>query len=109
MFFLVIGEDKPDALALRHRVRVAHLDYVFGDVSPVILLGGSAFLDEAGGDMAGSWFLLEAPDREALQIFLDNDPYARAGVFARVVVRCLSDVSFRVARLRDRINHHYPG
>ena len=43
-------------------------------------------LDEAEG-MAGSMFILEAPDRAAVEAFTAADPYSQAGLFGQVEIR----------------------
>ena len=69
--------------------REAHLAYVREHIAMVKLAG--ALLDEAD-NMAGSLFIMDAPDRAAVEAFSAADPYQQAGVFGRVDVR-----GFRVA------------
>lgn len=81
--------DKPNSLDLRMATREAHLAYVREHLAMVKLAG--ALLDEAD-NMAGSLFVMDAPDRAAVEAFNAADPYQQAGVFDRVEVR-----GFRVA------------
>ena len=83
MFFVLIAIDKENALALRTQTRNAHLDYA--KATGVVRLGGP-FLD-ARGDMAGSMIIFEAADMDAAKEWAANDPYAKAGLFAKSEIR----------------------
>lgn len=76
-------EDKPDSLALRQETRPSHLEYLGGGFD---LKGGGPLINE-NGEMCGSLIILEAPDRAAAEAFAANDPYNKAGLFARVSVQ----------------------
>jgi len=83
MLFAVICEDKPGALELRKANRPAHLAYL--EESGVVAQAG-AFLDAA--DLpCGSLVILEAEDLAAAKAWAAGDPFALAGVFAKVEVR----------------------
>lgn len=75
-------EDKPDSLELRQATRPAHVEYL-GQFD--ITVAGP--LLDADGNMCGSCIFLEAPDRAAAEAFAANDPYNKAGLFARVSVQ----------------------
>jgi uncharacterized protein len=80
MRFALITRDRPAALHIRMDTRAAHLDYIAS--TGVVEMAGP-FLDEAG-QMCGSLIILELPDLAAAQHWADNDPYAKAGLFATV-------------------------
>jgi hypothetical protein len=82
--FVLMCIDRPGALDLRLATREAHLAYVRERLSMVKLAGP---LLDAAGEMAGSMFILEAPDQAAVEAFNAADPYQRAGVFERVEAR----------------------
>jgi uncharacterized protein YciI len=82
--FALICFDRPNALDLRIATREAHLAYV-GQHRAMLKVAGP-MLDEAGG-MAGSMFILEAPDRAAVEAFTAADPYSLAGLFGQVEIR----------------------
>lgn len=63
--------------------RQAHLDHLRAYGEHVTLAG--PLLAEDGG-MAGSLLVLDFDGRAALEAFLRNDPYGKAGLFASVVV-----------------------
>jgi hypothetical protein len=66
-------------------VREAHLAYT-RTLPPGFIRMAGPFLDEAG-EMCGSLFIFEAPDRAAIEAYLAKDPYVTGGVFASVEVR----------------------
>ena len=78
--YALICTDKADHLPLRVANRDAHLAYLRD--SGVATQAGP-FLD-AEGRMSGSLVVIEVADRAAAADWADNDPYARAGLFAKV-------------------------
>jgi uncharacterized protein YciI len=82
MHFVIMAFDKENSLELRVKTREAHLAYL--KEAGAIRLGGP-FLD-AKGDMKGSLVILEAPDMDAAKKWAANDPYAKAGLFARTTI-----------------------
>lgn len=73
--------DKAGSLDVRMGAREAHLAYVGANREMVKVAG--PYLDEAG-QMAGSMFILEAPDKAAVEAFSAADPYRLAGLFDHV-------------------------
>jgi uncharacterized protein len=82
--FLLFCVDKPNSLDLRMATREAHLAYV-GERLDVIKVGGPMTDDDGG--MAGSFLILDLPDRAAAEAFTAGDPYNKAGLFERVDVK----------------------
>ena len=81
--FLLTCIDRTDAGDLRSRTRAAHLDYL--KTAPISMrIAGPIFDDQ--GQMMGSHFVLEAQDRAAVEQFTADDPYGRAGLFARTEI-----------------------
>jgi hypothetical protein len=80
MLFVIAAVDRPDSLALRMATRAAHFEYAHA--TGVVRLGGP-FLNDAG-EMIGSLIIIEAPDLESARRWQTGDPYAKAGLFARV-------------------------
>ena len=78
MLFVLTAMDRNDAGGLRQATRAAHFDYV--RETDVLKLGGP-FLDQ-DGNMIGSLIIFEADNVEAAKIWAENDPYAKAGLFA---------------------------
>lgn len=83
MLFVLAATDRPDSLELRIATRPAHFEYA--KATNCIKLGGP-FLD-AKGDMAGSMIVFEAADMDAAKAWAANDPYAKAGLFAKSEIR----------------------
>ncbi len=84
MLFAAICLDKPGYLDLRLSTRAAHLEFL-GAHSARVKLGGP-FLD-AEERPIGSLLILDCPDLTAARALLDEDPYAKAGLFASVEVK----------------------
>jgi uncharacterized protein YciI len=82
--FVLACFDKPNSLDLRMATREAHLAFVHEQAALVKVAG--PMLDEADG-MAGSLFILDAPDRAAVTAFNAADPYQLAGLFGQVEIR----------------------
>jgi uncharacterized protein len=83
MLFAITALDRENSLELRMATRAAHFDYA--RATGAVKLGGP-FLNE-NGDMMGSLIIIEALDIAAAQAWQRNDPYAKAGLFARAEVR----------------------
>lgn len=87
MQFLVLGYDgtDEDAPARRQAARPHHL--ALGDelVADGSLWYGTALLDE-DGNMVGSMYCVDFPDRAALDEWLEREPYMTGGVWQRVEV-----------------------
>jgi len=80
MLIALIAHDKPGYLQVRKDNRADHLAYV--SETGVVSQAGP-LLDE-NGEMAGSLVILDVTDMAAAQDWADNDPYAKAGLFAKV-------------------------
>lgn len=80
MLIALIAHDKPGALQVRKDNCADHLAYIesTGAVSQA-----GPLLDE-NSDMAGSLVILDVTDMAAAKVWAENDPYAKAGLFARV-------------------------
>jgi uncharacterized protein YciI len=84
MLYALICNDKTDHLQLRLDTRTAHLEYLdsLGDR----LKFAGPFLG-ADAKPNGSLVVIEASDLPAARKLADNDPYAKAGLFASVDIR----------------------
>ena len=88
MVFALMAWDKPGALPIRLDNRPDHLAYL--DSTGVVQKAGP-FLDP-DGQPCGSLIVLDVPDMAAAQAWADNDPYARAGLFAEVKITAWKQV-----------------
>jgi len=80
MFIALIAKDKPGHLETRKANREDHLAYI---KSTGVVAQAGPLLNE-DGQMCGSLVVLEVQDMAAAQNWADNDPYAKAGLFASV-------------------------
>ena len=99
MEFLVIAYDGTDHDALERRmaVREVHLKNARRLVAAGHIVEGGAILDEAG-QMIGSAVIVDFPSREALDDWLNTEPYIIHGVWQTIEIK-----PFRLAPLRP--NH----
>lgn len=84
MLFVALCHDKPDGLDLRMATRAAHLAFLEAHADRVKL--GGPFVDAADKPI-GSMLVLDCPDEAAARAMLAEDPYAKAGLFARVELK----------------------
>jgi len=85
MLWAVYGVDKPGSAALRKERRPEHTAYL-NQNSSMIFFSGPLQSDDAGTDIGSLW-ILKADSREAVQAFVDNEVFVRAGVFQNITVR----------------------
>jgi uncharacterized protein YciI len=84
MHFVFHCADKPDSAALRAANRPAHLAHLERHADAI--LAGGPLLGEDGTSAVGSLLILDFPDRAAAERFAADDPYAKAGLFAVVMI-----------------------
>ncbi|PWE29501.1 YciI family protein [Pararhodobacter marinus] len=77
--FALICTDKAECEDLRKSTREAHLAYLNATGTTVM---AGPFLED--GHMTGSLVVIEVADRAAAEDWAANDPYAQAGLFAKV-------------------------
>ena len=80
MLVALIAHDKSGALPIRAENRPAHLEYL--KTTGVVQQAGP--LLDGDGAMIGSLIVLDVADMAAAETWRDNDPYAKAGLFADV-------------------------
>jgi uncharacterized protein YciI len=81
MNFVVIGKDKAGG-EKRRRYRAAHLDFIAGAQQGIVYAGPLL----KGGEMVGSLFVFDLPDRSALDAHLARDPYFAEAIFETVEI-----------------------
>jgi len=77
--------DKPDGASLRTAVRDTHLQYL--DTNKRKLLAAGALLNDDGSTGTGSVYVIDTEDRKEAEAFVANDPFAKAGLFQKTVIR----------------------
>jgi uncharacterized protein len=83
MRFALICLDRPNALQTRVENRPAHLEHL--QTSGVVEQAGP-FID-AAGQMCGSLIVLGVATRAEAEAWAAADPYAKAGLFASVMIQ----------------------
>jgi len=83
MQFMAYCLDKPGALETRMANRPKHVEYLTSFNDKIVFAG--PLLDDKEA-MIGSLLVLDLADRAAMDDFLKNDPYAKAGLFKSVTV-----------------------
>lgn len=88
MQFLITAYDGKDeeAASRRAAARPAHLDGAKELLEAGHILIGGAILDDEG-NMIGSSLIVEFEDRDALDQWLNNDPYITGDVWQQVTVQ----------------------
>ena len=84
MHFVISCTDKPGQPGLRQENRPDHLDYLESHAERIVAAGPTLSDDDAPN---GSVLVMEFDDRAQAQAFVDNDPYAKAGVFESVSIK----------------------
>ncbi len=86
--FAVWATDHEGALPAREAVRPAHRARLRepGDHAVTVVLAGPT-LDGAAGAMNGTLLIVDAADIDAVQRFVQGDPYVTAGVYRSVEIR----------------------
>lgn len=82
--YVLACHDREGAIETRMAARPDHLAWVQSQLAKIKVAG--PMLDDAGA-MAGSLFILEAPDKAAVEAFTAADPYTKAGLWGRVDIR----------------------
>jgi uncharacterized protein len=84
MLYIIYQIDKPGGEAIRTAARDAHFAYL--DAHEDILVLGGAMLGEDGKTRTGSVLIVNVADRAAAEAFSENEPFRKAGLFARVEI-----------------------
>ena len=92
MLYMIVGEDTPTSLERRRAARPAHLKRLtdLQQAGRLILAGPCPAIDSpdpGSAGFSGSLIVAEFPSLEAAQTWADADPYAAAGVYAKVSVK----------------------
>jgi uncharacterized protein len=92
MLYAIVAEDLPGTLGRRMEARAAHLERLkaLHAQGRLVLAGPNPAIDAADPGPAGftgSIIVAEFATREAAIAWTSEDPYAAAGVYARVTVK----------------------
>ena len=83
--FIIDTVDVEDGPVIRARVRNDHLTWL-KNPSDITVMSAGPWLDDTDV-MRGSVLIVKAPSRAALDAWLADDPYAKAGLMQSVTVR----------------------
>ncbi|MEM7730260.1 MAG: YciI family protein [Pseudomonadota bacterium] len=83
--FMILSRDVADGASIRAAVRQDHLDWLKAPSDCTVLSAGP-WLDDTDV-MRGSLLIVKAPSREALDAWMADDPYAKAGLSADIDIR----------------------
>jgi hypothetical protein len=97
MLYAIIGEDVEHSMEKRLAVRPAHLERLqtLQAAGKLVLAGPHPAIDSnspGGAGFTGSLIVAEFDNLQQAQLWADNDPYTKAGVYARVVVKPFKQV-----------------
>jgi len=84
MLWIIYCEDRDDGKAIREATREEHLRYL--DQHEDVLVLGGALLADADPTRTGSCFVLNLPNRAAVDAFSLEEPFRKAGLFKRVTI-----------------------
>lgn len=83
--FILNARDKANSLPLRMENRAAHLEWA-ASFRDVIRMAGPVFAED-GTSFAGSVFVLDMENLQAVKDWASEDPYAKAGLFETVEIK----------------------
>ena len=92
MLYAIIAEDRPGSLAKRLEARPAHVERLkaLNEAGRLVLAGPHPAIDAADpgpAGFSGSLIVAEFATREAAIAWASEDPYAAAGVYAKITVK----------------------
>ena len=87
LYFIVLGTDRPECLALREQLRPSHREWLREHPDHAVSVVHAGPTVDAQGRMNGTALIVEAGAEDDVRRFVEADPYGKAGLFASVVIR----------------------
>jgi hypothetical protein len=84
MLYIIYQEDRPDGAAIRTAMREQHFAYLERH-KDILVLGGALLADD-GATRTGSVLVINAPNKEAAELFSEGEPFRKAGLFSSVKI-----------------------
>ncbi len=84
MPFAIRTTDKPGMQALRDKLQQAHLDYLDSQLG--MLLAAGSLRSDDNTQATGGILIVDVEDRAAAERFINDDPFAKGGLFAEIKV-----------------------
>ncbi len=91
MLITIMAFDKPGAVDLRLKTRAEHIEWIKAEAPKSYYIG--PFFADDGSTMIGSLWVTDFPDLETARAFAARDPYAKAGLFEKVVIQPTRNVA----------------
>ena len=88
MHFIIFGIDKPGVADKRAEVMQAHIEYL--NAGPIKNVVSGPLTSDDGADIVGSFYLVEAENRQAVDAFQKDDPLVQADIWETVEVRAFN-------------------
>lgn len=85
MLFTIYCIDKPGVVETRKDAMPAHVEYLSTD--PIKLIMSGPLVSDDSENIVGSFYLVEAEDRAAVETFQRNDPIVKADIWETVEIR----------------------
>jgi uncharacterized protein YciI len=97
MPYAIQTQDKPGTAQLRSDTRAAHLEYL--TTNKHRLLAAGALINDDGTGGSGGILIVDTDDRKEAERFINEDPFTKAGLFAKVSVTRWRKAFFNKERL----------
>ena len=97
MPYAIQAQDKPGSDQVRAANRAAHLEYLTARKDKLLAAGALINDDGTGGN--GGILLIDTDDRAEAERFIAEDPFTKAGLFAKVTVTRWRKAFFNKERL----------
>jgi len=85
MLVTVICLDKPGVFEKRMEIRPQHLKWIEDTAPPATHIG--PIQSDDGQSIMGSIWIAEFDDLAAARAYMATDPYAKAGIFEKVIIQ----------------------
>jgi len=94
MLFVGVARFKPGVQSQHDTLRSAFNAHLMQPLNPRIRLAGPIF--DKSGSLSGVFMLLESDSAQTVQDFIENSPYAHAGLYERIDIDA---VQFEIGHL----------
>jgi len=94
MLFVGVTRFKPGVQSQHDTLRSAFNAHLMQPLNPRIRLAGPIF--DKSGSLSGVFMLLESDSAQTVQDFIENSPYAHAGLYERIDIDA---VQFEIGHL----------
>jgi uncharacterized protein YciI len=89
MLFIIFCIDKPNMAEKRASTMPAHVEYLSAQTEIKNIMSGP-LMDDAMKNVVGSLYILDAPNRSAIENFTQEDPLVAADIWASVEIRAFN-------------------